>query len=414
MTIKTNLDCGCGCDGDCAPDDQKRLHGNLSSGARHETFLGRDHLVVPLVMLRETVVNGGLVTMAELKPQGWNGVPVTIGHPNVNGQSVSANSPAVTEAWRVGQIFNAKLDGDKLKAEAWIDVAEAERRHPGITLLLEGGSGMDVSTGYFSTDELTFGVFNDKPYFEVHRDIKPDHLALLPDEVGACSWADGCGVRINKEPVVSDKKTATSGDQEAAGIRRLLAAIGMASPTTNRRGNDDDYRQIIADLISNDDSPFVPDDEFALREMSLESLKDVRDRYLPKPTTNKQGGPEMAEETKGAEAPKPEVAAMTADQITELVTNAVTAAVNPAVTAAVDEAMNATKRADLIDAIHENMGVEKEELAKLATNALEAMAPKSGKADFSGRGLQTNGDDTGVAKFPGMGNPRAALEKKEA
>jgi len=29
--------------------------------------------------------------------------------------------------------------------------------------------------------------------------MRPDHLALLPNEAGACSWADGCGVRSNEE-----------------------------------------------------------------------------------------------------------------------------------------------------------------------------------------------------------------------
>jgi hypothetical protein len=48
------------------------------------------------------------------------------------------------------------------------------------------------------------------------------------------------------------------------------------------RGSDDDRRQIIADLISSDDSPFTPDDEDALRMMSNDALRTVRDDFLPK------------------------------------------------------------------------------------------------------------------------------------
>ena len=40
--------------------------------------------------------------------------------------------------------------------------------------------------------------YKGKRYHEVHRALEPDHIALLPDEVGACSVQDGCGAgRVN-------------------------------------------------------------------------------------------------------------------------------------------------------------------------------------------------------------------------
>jgi hypothetical protein len=48
----------------------------------------------------------------------------------------------------------------------------------------------------------------------------------------------------------------------------------------NKRGNEDDRRQIMADLISSDDSPFTPDDEEALRMSRDEILHMYRDTYL--------------------------------------------------------------------------------------------------------------------------------------
>jgi hypothetical protein len=417
MTIKTNkAPCGCGCDG--KPKDEAPammlLRANLSTGARREIFLGKEHLVVPLVMLRQTVVNGALVTLSELKPQGWNGVPVTIGHPNVKGAMVPANSPKVLEAWRVGHIFNAHLDGDKLKAEAWIDVDLAEQSYPGIIPLLEGGLEMDVSTGYFSTDVPEVGLYDGKPYFQVHKDLKPDHLALLPDEEGACNWADGCGVRVNqKENGMSDKPENVS-QEELAGIARFFKAFTSHKPATNARGEDDDFRQMVADLISNDASPFVPDDEYALRDMSYDTLKAIRDNYLPK--TNSKGATEMADK-------EDKVTPVTAEQVTDIITNALKATLPPMVNEAVDTALNANKRAELVAGIHEAMGIEVEELQKLSTNALEAMAPKAeakvksnAKADMAGKGLKTNGDDgENVKRFPGMAtNGKVAEDKKEA
>ena len=56
--------------------------------------------------------------------------------------------------------------------------------------------------------------------------------------------------------------------------------IFQGSIGTNERGQDDDRRQIIADLISDPDSPFLPDDDEALRVMSYATLIAHRDRYL--------------------------------------------------------------------------------------------------------------------------------------
>ena len=102
---------------------------------------------------------------------------------------------------------------------------------------------------------------------------------------------------------------------------------------------------------------------------------------------------------------------VTAEQVTEIVTNAINGALGDAVVKAVDDAMNANKRTELVDALHENLSIDKEELQKLSTNALEAMLPKTNKADFAGRGFKQNGDDDAtVKKFPGMNTNHAAQE----
>lgn len=169
----------------------------LDVNLRNDTFQGRQHLVVPVVMLRHTVVNRALVEINELVPESWNGVPVTVGHPvDKNGKEISANSPTVLEQWAVGSIFNAKMSGDRLIAEAWIDVARAERiGHGAVVKAIQAGEPMDVSTGYFAMHVKEPGVYNGKAYVEKHQDIKPDHLALLPNAEGACNWNDGCGIR---------------------------------------------------------------------------------------------------------------------------------------------------------------------------------------------------------------------------
>ena len=59
--------------------------------------------------------------------------------------------------------------------------------------------------------------WNGKKYSAIAHNFAPDHLALLPDGGGACSWVDGAGMpRINEDntgvpdmPVLdfSDEKT---------------------------------------------------------------------------------------------------------------------------------------------------------------------------------------------------------------
>jgi len=43
------------------------------------------------------------------------------------------------------------------------------------------------------------GVWNEEEYHSIVRNYRPDHLALLPGAIGACSWEDGCGIRANKD-----------------------------------------------------------------------------------------------------------------------------------------------------------------------------------------------------------------------
>lgn len=247
-------------------------------------------MVIPVVMARAGVVmNGALTELEELSPHGWNGRPVTVGHPvEENGEFHTANAPDKLKDWCVGQIFNATVEDDALKAEAWVDIEKARQVRPGLLVSLKKGGKMDVSTGFFCVDEEAKGESNGKAYDVISRNWVPDHLALLPDEEGACNWEDGCGVRSNSIRRLR-MKSKSKVNKTVAGI---LAAVGVKNASAKRkvekeirallnmRGNDEDARQIVADLISNDASPFVPDDEDSLRMMSEETLKEMRNRFL--------------------------------------------------------------------------------------------------------------------------------------
>jgi 2'-5' RNA ligase len=56
-----------------------------------------------------------------------------------------------------------------------------------------------VSIAYFCDFEQAAGEFGGEAYSAIQRNLRPDHVALLPDEIGSCSVLDGCGAnRVNR------------------------------------------------------------------------------------------------------------------------------------------------------------------------------------------------------------------------
>lgn len=173
---------------------------------RIDDLEGREHLVVPTVMLTVGVFHGSrgpvLYEAEELRrsvPQ-WNGKPVVVYHPDMYGDG-SASNPRVFNRQKVGVLFNAAFDGKRLKAEAWLDVKRLEAVDPRVLRSLRDHRIMEVSTGLYFDDQGLAGNADGKWYDETARGIRPDHLAILPDQIGACSIDDGAGLLRNDRNV---------------------------------------------------------------------------------------------------------------------------------------------------------------------------------------------------------------------
>ena len=211
---------------------------------RLEALNGVEHWVVPVVMMVEGVHNGSrgplLYTAEELGrfPDSWNGVPVIINHPeNEDGGQISANNPDLIKGV-VGRIFNTHMDGLKLMAEAWIDVSHLQAVSQNAYEHIRDQRALEVSVGMFTEDQEQAGEFNNEEYRAIAQHIRPDHLALLPDGVGACSWDDGCGVRVNKkggEINVDNLKELTSKEllKKGYGIHLISNETGFREIMTN-------------------------------------------------------------------------------------------------------------------------------------------------------------------------------------
>lgn len=181
---------------------------------RRTQHLGRDTLIAPVVLLVEGVHSGSMGPMFysanELRKSApfWNDMPLPVFHPeNAAGMSVSARSPQVMEANSVGRLYDVEyLDSPtpRLRGNLYIDIERCTSISPAVLDIINRGGQLDVSTGLYSTDIQSPGDWNGEQYTAVVTDMRPDHLALLPGRQGACSWADGCGVRANQENTGGD------------------------------------------------------------------------------------------------------------------------------------------------------------------------------------------------------------------
>lgn len=168
---------------------------------------GREYLIAPVVALRQGVLNGALVLAEEYSKfvEAWNGIPIPLGHPqDSSGVYLSCNTPDLV-AQCPGRFYNAHMDGDRLLGEMWIDI-ELAKSIGGKALIaarrLEANEPIEVSTAYFADVDDSSGEWNGQHYDFIQRNFRPNHLALLLDEKGACSWQMGCGVpRVNKTEV---------------------------------------------------------------------------------------------------------------------------------------------------------------------------------------------------------------------
>ena len=176
--------------------------GMNSEGLKLKTLDGKSYLTGSVVMAKEMVMNGLMYSKEELKRAvpGWNGRPVTVGHPKSDdGSFITANDPKILDETQIGFIFDAyyRDTDNKLTANVWLDASKLDK-FTDVREAISNEKTLEVSTGLFLDLVTEEGVHSGKKYKGKAVNHLPDHLALLPNEVGACSVADGAGFpRVN-------------------------------------------------------------------------------------------------------------------------------------------------------------------------------------------------------------------------
>lgn len=247
------MGCECGenkgCCESCGP---VLINAQITGEPSITTHDGRETMVIPVVAIVEGVLNGALVTAQEFGKfaAAWEGVPVPVYHPQLNGQHVSSSLPQIIESSVIGRFHNVAVKANKLVGELWIDTAAAIKKgFSAVINSFKAGEVMEVSTAYFADTEPQAGEFNGVSYSGIHHNLRPDHLAVLPGETGACSVADGCGTFQNSKTEVTDMS------DKAATVQAIIEASDIFTNEDTETLMSLDESKLSGMLAANEDKP---------------------------------------------------------------------------------------------------------------------------------------------------------------
>lgn len=166
-----------------------------------------NHLTIPCTLIKEGVFTGvfqnTLYYTADALSSSidkFDGLPVSIEHPPLDD---SVHSGEITHPEFISKlvgfvkdpIFNKETKA--VDATLFLNMAKLPTVSPMALGTILNEQPMDVSTGGTNLVEFTVGEFDGKEYMGIVHETKPDHLALLPNEEGACSWEKGCGIGVH-------------------------------------------------------------------------------------------------------------------------------------------------------------------------------------------------------------------------
>lgn len=172
------------------------------------------------------------------------GKPAPAGHPkNAAGQFISAlNGEALLTSYAGAVCRNARHEGGRTLVDVVVNEAQA-KAHPDGTKLVErldaaingtNAEPIHVSTGLFVEPIEANGESRGKAYQRVATNLRYDHLAILLNERGAGTPADGVGMFLNSsgEPEEVEVTTVNTEpeDRRSAGLMRWInRLLGNAS-----------------------------------------------------------------------------------------------------------------------------------------------------------------------------------------
>ncbi|EMJ9756228.1 TPA: DUF2213 domain-containing protein [Klebsiella pneumoniae subsp. pneumoniae] len=185
---------------------------NSASNITTETIDGKPHIVVRGItpVVDDIVMNRKLYPAAEIE-KAYNTLernPMPLGHPKVDGKHVSARDVRAVNEYHVGAwLQNVSHEGGKVTGDMYVNRQYAESSEKGKRLInrldeMIAGTNSEpihISTGLLYSGIVANGESKGKKYNEIATNMMFDHVAVLLDEPGAGTPAEGVGIFVNAE-----------------------------------------------------------------------------------------------------------------------------------------------------------------------------------------------------------------------
>ncbi|HBZ2558858.1 TPA: DUF2213 domain-containing protein [Klebsiella pneumoniae] len=185
---------------------------NSASNITTETIDGKPHIVVRGItpVVDDIVMNRKLYPAAEIE-KAYNTLernPMPLGHPKVDGKHVSARDVRAVNEYHVGAwLQNVSHEDGKVTGDMYVNRQYAESSEKGKRLInrldeMIAGTNSEpihISTGLLYSGIAANGESKGKKYNEIATNMMFDHVAVLLDEPGAGTPADGVGIFVNAE-----------------------------------------------------------------------------------------------------------------------------------------------------------------------------------------------------------------------
>jgi hypothetical protein len=215
---------------------------NSKSKISTQIIDGKEHIVInDVVPIVDDIVMNGIFYPADEINKSYmtlNDNLMPLDHPRINNENVSALNPQAINNFYIGAWGrNVRKSNDKVLMDAYIDRKFAESTEKGrmlVNRLDDMMSGKNttpihVSTGLTYTPDNQSGTSKGKRYKSIARNMKFDHVAILPDKQGAATPDDGVGIFVNsngeKSPIENVSLIECSEDSISNVISKTIKEV---------------------------------------------------------------------------------------------------------------------------------------------------------------------------------------------
>lgn len=368
-----------------------------SKSIRHEKRGGRDVIIVPSATLPDDVIMNNIKYPADEIAKSFKTLertPAPLGHPQVNGEYISAREPeAINSFWIGAHNENVRRENGRVFLDKVIDVEVANRTPAGKSLIdaINKGDPIHTSTGVFLEVEPS----TDSTYSYIAKNMSFDHDAILLDEEGAATPNQGVGLMVNstQQVTVINSMLESYTDSVEWSVKNLVDSIESLEKAKRTQGL---VEKILSFLgIKSDDK----NDEAS----GLNNNHDNEDTQM---SVTKEQFDALAEDVKSLKANASDVAKAVEDAIAKAV-----APLNETITAlqANAKAAEESERVELTAKVVANGLLDEGDCKEMAINALRKLAEKTpvGTAAPLAKGIyQPNAQDDNWKDF----DPNAAID----